>query len=104
MLRACSRSANATPHSDLGQRIASELAWPSLNRSLANLNLRKLNTIHYITNILNKTSMKRKNYERPTMQVVQLKQRSQILAGSAKSGQMNNPDDYLLEDDDPFEF
>ena len=48
--------------------------------------------------------MKRKNYERPTMQVVQLKQRSQILAGSAKSGQMNNPDDYLLEDDDPFEF
>ena len=33
--RDCSRSANATPHSDLGQRIASKLAWPSLNRSLA---------------------------------------------------------------------
>ena len=40
-LRKCSRSANATPHSDLGQRIASELAWPSLNRSRANENAAK---------------------------------------------------------------
>ena len=32
-VRSCSRSANATPHSDLGQRIASELAWLSLNRT-----------------------------------------------------------------------
>ena len=37
------------------------------------------------------------------MQVVQLKQRSQILAGSAKRGQMVNPEDYELEDD-PFQF
>ena len=101
--RDCSRSANATPHSDLGQRIASELAWPSLNRSLANVNLQKLNTIHYITNILKQKSMKKKEYERPTTKVVQLKQRSQILAGSAKSGQMDDPDDYS-SGGDPFQF
>ena len=46
------------------------------------MNLQKLNTIHYITNILKQKSMKKKEYERPTMQVVQLKQQSQLLAGS----------------------
>ena len=33
--------------------------------------------------------MKKKEYERPTMQVVQLKQRSQILAGSDVSATMD---------------
>ena len=33
--------------------------------------------------------MKKKEYERPTMQVVQLKQRRQILAGSDVSATMN---------------
>lgn len=47
---------------------------------------------------------KKKIYEKPSMKVFELKQQPQLLAGSAKSGQMNNPDDYLLEDDDPFEF
>ena len=47
--------------------------------------------------------MKRKNYERPTMQVVQLKHKCQILAGSAKRGQMDNPDDYE-DGGDPFQF
>ena len=44
--------------------------------------------------------MKRKEYERPTMQVVQLKQQPQLLAGST-TGNMNAPADY---DDggDPF--
>jgi len=38
--------------------------------------------------------MKRKKYERPTMDVVEVKQQCQILAGSAKSGQMDDPEDY----------
>ena len=44
--------------------------------------------------------MKRKEYERPTMQVVELKQQPQLLAGST-TGNMNDPADY---DDggDPF--
>lgn len=66
--------------------------------------LRRLNTIHYITNNLNKKSMKKKEYESPTTQIVELQHRTMLLAGSAKSGQMNNPDDYLLDEDDPFEF
>ena len=33
--------------------------------------------------------MKRKNYEKPTMQVVQLQQRSQILAGSGVDATYN---------------
>ena len=43
--------------------------------------------------------MKRKNYERPTMQVVQLKHKCQILAGSNGGLRGQN---YGLEDD-PFE-
>ena len=43
--------------------------------------------------------IKRKEYEKPAMQVVELKQQ-QLLAGST-TGQMNDPEDYLLEDD-PF--
>ena len=45
--------------------------------------------------------MKRKNYERPTMQVVQLKQQPQLLAGS--SGDIPNSDPYTPEND-PFSF
>ena len=33
--------------------------------------------------------MKKKEYERPTMQVVQLKQQPQLLAGSAGDGNLN---------------
>ena len=44
--------------------------------------------------------MKRKFYEKPAMQVFELQQQQQLLAGST-TGQMNDPEDYLLEDD-PF--
>ena len=47
--------------------------------------------------------MKRKEYEKPTAEVVELKQQQQLLAGSQLDGQMNDPEDYLLEDD-PFAF
>ena len=43
--------------------------------------------------------MKRKEYERPTMQVVQLKQQPQLLAGSG----LGNPEDYP-NGGDPFQF
>ena len=33
--------------------------------------------------------MKKKEYERPTMQVVKLKQQPQLLAGSVNSGDVN---------------
>ena len=55
---------------------------------LCSVNLRKLNTIHYITNILNKTNMKKKQYEKPSVEVVELKQQSQLLAGSV-NGDVN---------------
>ena len=45
--------------------------------------------------------MKRKNYERPTMQVVQLKQQPQLLAGSG--GDIPGSDPYTPEPD-PFSF
>lgn len=47
--------------------------------------------------------MKRKEYESPTMDVVELKLQPQLLAGSPVDGQLNDPDDYLQEDD-PFNF
>ena len=47
--------------------------------------------------------MKRKEYEKPTMEVVELQQQQQLLAGSAKSGQMDDPDDYQ-DGGDPFQF
>ena len=47
--------------------------------------------------------MKKKEYEVPTMQVVEVKQHVQLLAGSAKSGQMDDPDDYS-SGGDPFNF
>ena len=45
----------------------------------------------------------KRKYEKPSMEVFELQQQQQLLAGSAKSGQMDDPDDYLLEDD-PFAF
>lgn len=47
--------------------------------------------------------MKKKDYEKPTMQVIELQHKCQILAGSAKSGRLDNPDDYELQED-PFNF
>ena len=41
--------------------------------------------------------MKKKLYEKPTMQIVQLRQQPQLLAGSG----LGNPDDYD-NGDDPF--
>ena len=46
--------------------------------------------------------MKKKMYEEPTMQVVEVKQQAQLLAGSNPNA-LNDPEDYLLEDD-PFSF
>ena len=45
----------------------------------------------------------KKKYESPTMDVVELKLQPQLLAGSPVNGQLNDPDDYLQEDD-PFNF
>ena len=45
----------------------------------------------------------KKKFEKPSMQVIELQHRTMLLAGSAKSGQMDDPDDYLIEDD-PFQF
>ena len=47
--------------------------------------------------------MKRKDYEKPTMQVVKLQHRTMLLTGSQLDGKLNDPEDYLLEDD-PFAF
>ena len=60
--------------------------------------LRRLSIIHYITNNLNKKSMKKKQYERPSFEVVELKQQSALLAGS--NGGLRGQD-YQLQDD-PF--
>ena len=64
--------------------------------------LRRLNIIHYITNNLNKKSMKKKKYEKPSLEVVVLKQQPTLLAGSQLDGQLSNPNDYLLDEGDPF--
>ena len=48
--------------------------------------------------------MKRKEYERPTMQVVEVRQQPQLLAGSVNaSGTLTDPTDYE-HGDDPFNF
>ena len=47
--------------------------------------------------------MKKKEYEKPSLEVVVLKQQPTLLAGSAKRGQMDDLEDYELEDD-PFNF
>ena len=45
----------------------------------------------------------KKKFEKPSMQVIELQHRTMLLAGSAKRGQLDDPDDYLKEDD-PFQF
>ena len=45
----------------------------------------------------------KKKFEKPEIRVIELQHRTMLLAGSAKRGQMDDPDDYLLEDD-PFDF
>lgn len=45
----------------------------------------------------------KKKYEKPSTRVIELQHRTMLLAGSAKSGQLDDPDDYLPEDD-PFQF
>ena len=52
--------------------------------------LRRLNIIHYITNNLNKKSMKKKKYEKPSLEVVVLNQKPTLLAGSG----LGDPSDY----------
>ena len=44
----------------------------------------------------------KRKYEKPSMEVYELKQQPKLLAGS-NTGTLNNPDDYLLKDD-PFGF
>ena len=46
---------------------------------------------------------KKREYEKPSMQVFELKQQQQLLAGSQLDGQLSDPADYLIEDD-PFLF
>ena len=43
--------------------------------------------------------MKKKEYERPTMQVFKLKQQSTLLAGSGASGGVDSPSSYEPADD-----
>ena len=43
--------------------------------------------------------MRKKDYVKPSMQVFELKQQQQLLAGS----QLDDPEDYL-QDEDPFNF
>ena len=43
--------------------------------------------------------MKKKEYEKPTMMVVKLQHMGMLMT----SGQLNDPEDYILEDD-PFSF
>lgn len=46
------------------------------------------------------TTMKRKDYEKPTMKVVKLQQQAQLLAGS---GRLGDPTDYP-DGGDPLDF
>jgi hypothetical protein len=46
-------------------------------------------TLFNITNILKQKSMKKKEYERPTMQVVKLKQQPQLLQASVQDYNWN---------------
>ena len=45
----------------------------------------------------------KKKFEKPEIRVIELKLQPQLLAGSPVNGQLDDPDDYLL-DDDPFQF
>ena len=51
--------------------------------------------------------MKKKKYEKPSLEVVVLKQQPTLLAGSQLDGQLSDPEDYLPDDPngvDPFQF
>ena len=43
--------------------------------------------------------MKRKHYEKPSVEVVVMNQQTALLVGSQLDGQLSDPDDYLIEDD-----
>lgn len=46
----------------------------------------------------------KRKYEKPSTRVIELQHRTHLLQASVtKRGQMDDPDDYLLEDD-PFNF
>ena len=45
----------------------------------------------------------KKKYEKPSTRVIELQHRTMLLAGSPVNGQLDDPDDYLIEDD-PFNF
>lgn len=46
----------------------------------------------------------KRKYEKPSTRVIELQHRTHLLlAGSAKRGQLDDSDDYYL-DDDPFNF
>ena len=51
--------------------------------------LRRLNIIHYITNNLNKKSMKKKEYEKPSVEVVVLKQTGMLMTSGNVNATMN---------------
>ena len=45
----------------------------------------------------------KKKFEKPEIWVIEMQQQPQLLAGSPVNGQLDDPDDYL-QDDDPFQF
>ena len=45
----------------------------------------RFSIIHFIINTKNETTMRKKQYQRPTAQVVELKQQQHLLAGSLTS-------------------
>ena len=47
--------------------------------------------------------MKRKDYRKPTMKVVELQHRTMLLAGSQLDGKLDDPEDYE-SGGDPFGF
>ena len=47
--------------------------------------------------------MKRKDYQKPTMKVVILQHRTQLLAGSVEASGLNDPNDYN-DGGDPFTY
>ena len=71
--------------------IASELAWLSLNRSLdSRVFTEDDKTLFNIINILNKTNMKKKVYEKPSVEVVELKQTGMLMTSGNLNATMND--------------
>ena len=69
-VRNCLRSANATPHSDLGQRIASELAWLSLNRSFVTIEITTNEDMNRTGIIYNSLNMRDLQAPPPFMEIM----------------------------------